>query len=399
MFTQEQYDAWMMNLSEYFIKKHGYHIVAMPKNVKEIWLVNPKRVSQKILMVTSLPVDQFNHDSIQNHRDVLKKVYQMEDDGLNISVNQEMVLTDELNVVVGPGTKSISKQLDSFKNIETVLRLSQKPERAIPTAVRSLNRQIQKIQRKGARKLMPITTIISTLCIAAYFAMSATMAANNIRLEPGLVVFGAYYKPLIVAGNEWFRLITAGFLHLDIFHLMMNMFALNMIARVAEPVLGKFKYAALLLLGVISGNLFVFIRNESPLGAGLSGGIFALMGWLVVYLFESGAFKNKRLRNEIIYTLMLNMMISMMPGVSFMAHFGGFVFGVFFAVIVSKHKEWELNRKGALVLALSMVVSLGFLTSRNMDYKTVPQLDDEVIQTVSDLGFEDYASRLKNILK
>ena len=123
------------------------------------------------------------------------------------------------------------------------------------------------------------------------------------------------------------------------------------------------------------------------------------MGWLIVYLFESGAFRNKKLRNDIIFTLALNVMISTMPGISFMAHLGGFVFGVFFAVIVSKHKEWELNRQAAMVMSLAMVVSMGFLTYKNMDYELIPQLDRIVIQNVRDFGFDAYADRLTDVLK
>lgn len=399
MFDQLQYDAWMMNLAEYFVKDYGYHIVAMPKNVKEIWLVNEKREAQKVIMISSLPIDQFNHDSIKNHLMVLQKIYRSIDAGVNISVNQSFAETDEYNVIVGPGISSVSDQIKSFKNIQNVLKPSSNLNQTVSKSVYSLNRQIQKVQRKGARKMMPITTIISTLCVALFVLVSAVMAWKGLSFSTTIVLFGAYYKPLIVAGNEWFRLLTSGFLHADIFHLLMNLFALNMIARVAEPVLGKRKYTALLLFGVIFGNLFVFIRNEGNLGLGLSGGIFALMGWLVVYLFESGAFRNKQLRNEIIYTLALNLMISMMPGISFMAHFGGFVFGVFFAVVFSKHKDWKLNRQSAIAMALLMIFSIGFLSVKNMEYELIPNLDRQLVIDAKTLGLSSYAQHLNNILK
>lgn len=399
MFPQAQYDAWMMALAEYFIKHYGYQIVAMPKTIKEIWLVNPKREHNRIIMVTSLGVDHFNLESINKHRSVLAQVYQIPLEGLNISVNQAMVPTDDYNVIVGPGTSSVSPLLADFKNINTVLKVAKDPNKAVQQAVRSLNRQGQKMRQRSARKLMPVTGVISAVCAIIYFAMAIYVQTSGIPLTAVAVMFGAYYKPLIVAGNEWFRLITAGFLHADVFHLMMNMFALNMIARVAEPVLGKRKYLSLLLLGVVSGNIFVFIRNEAVVGLGLSGGIFALMGWLVVYLFESGAFANKKLRNEIIYTLAINVMISLMPGVSFMAHLGGFVSGVFFAVVFSQHKDWALNRLVALGMSLVMVLSMGYLMKVNSFYDQVPQLDQAIVVGWKQAGFDDYAKHLINILQ
>ena len=399
MFDQAQYDAWMMNLSEYFIKEYGYHIVAMPKNVKEIWLVNPKRESQRIVMISSLPISEFNQASIENHRGVLRKVYQFDDQGLNISVNQSFAETDENNVIVGPGSSSVSSQLKGFKNIQTVLKPSSNLSNVVEKSVRSLNRRIQKVQRKGIRRMLPVTTVISAICIAMYFIMVTIMSVYELPVSTAAVLMGAYYKPIIVAGKEWLRLLTAGFLHADVFHLFMNLFALNMIARVAEPVLGKRKYLLLLLTGVVFGNLFVFIRNDAGVGLGLSGGIFALMGWLVVYLFESGAYQNKRLRNEIIYTLLVNIMISMVPGISFMAHLGGFVLGVFFAVMFSQHPDWDLNRKSALVMYFVMVVFLGAMTFNNMDYEKNPRLDEAIVLSAREVGLDSYANHLQNILK
>lgn len=399
MFDQIQYDAWMMTLSEYFIKNYGYQIVAMPKNVKEVWLANPNRETDRIVMISSLSVDEFNLASIENHRRVLAQVYSSPLDGLNISVNQTMSETDEYNVVVGPASSSVSPHLSQFENIQSVLKVSSNPQKALQKAVHSLNRLTQKKQRQGLRKMIPLTTAITALVTIVYFLLVGFTSFKKIDFTLGAVMFGAYYKPLIVGGNEWFRLLTAGFLHADVFHLLMNVFALNMIARVAEPVLGKWKYMALLLLGIITGNLFVFIRNEATVGVGLSGGIFALMGWLVVYLFESGAFQNKKLRNEIISTLAINVMISMMPNISFMAHLGGFITGVFFAVIVSKHKDWELNRKAALIMSVIMIATMGFMTAKNSDYETLPALDTALIASWYELGFENYAFRLFTVLK
>lgn len=398
MFDQMQYDAWMMSLSEYFMKHYAYHIVAMPKNSKELWLVNSKRQTNRIIMISSMPVDQFDSESIEKHRSVLAQVYQIDPQGINISVNQAMVETDDFNVIVGPGNTSVSPHLKEFKNIAMVLKVSNDSKKAVTRSMRSLSRQVQRARQKTARKLMPITTAVTTLCVALFFAMTLFMQVQGKPLSTASVMFGAYYKPLIVAGNEWFRLLTAGFLHADIFHLLMNLFALNMIARVAEPVLGKRKFLTLLLSGVIAGNVFVFIRNDASIGLGLSGGIFALMGWLVIYLFESGAFQNKKLRNEILYTLLLNAMISMMPGISFMAHLGGFVTGIFFAVIVSKHKDWKLNRQAALAMTLIMVLSMGYLMINNRQYIKSPALEKDLIETWQKVGIDSYADRISELL-
>ena len=130
-------------------------------------------------------------------------------------------------------------------------------------------------------------------------------------------------------------LFTAGFVHVDVFHLLINIMAFRNLGTMIEPVLGKKRYLFVLIAGILFGNMFVFIVDDGAVGLGISGGLFALLGVLLVYLFETQAIRNPRIRNQVISTLIMNLMISMLPNVSMMAHLGGLQVGIFLGIIFS----------------------------------------------------------------
>ena len=115
-------------------------------------------------------------------------------------------------------------------------------------------------------------------------------------------------------------------------------------------------------------------------------------------MFETGAIKNPRVRQQMISILLINLMIGFFPGISMMAHIGGFQLGLFMGVIFSKKKEWEEIRKGAKIIL--SVFSLAMIGA--MIYKMPTPSDDvfvlQIAKTYSQLGFKSYASRILRLL-
>ena len=398
MFPQSQYDAWLIELSEYFIKKHGYQMVAMPKEQKEVWLCNVENKETPILMLSAQTTDSMDQVAIMEHRKALATVFHVNHLGLNISVNQESLMSDEYTVVLGPGSQSVSSLLNSFNDIKMVLNESNNPDRALKKAYMSLGRTAMKLQKKALRRALKVSTVVAIITIVVFLMSLYLQLQKGVSLEVTAIMLGAYYKPLISYGGEWFRLLTSGFLHVDYFHLLINLLALKNLATLAEPLLGTKKYISVLLLGIIFGNAFVFVRGTTSIGLGLSGGLFALLGVVLVYMFETGAIKNPRVRQQMISILLINLMIGFFPGISMMAHIGGFQLGLFMGVIFSKKKEWEEIRKGAKIIL--SVFSLAMIGA--MIYKMPTPSDDvfvlQIAKTYSQLGFKSYASRILRLL-
>ncbi len=97
------------------------------------------------------------------------------------------------------------------------------------------------------------------------------------RLQADYLLWDGY-----VASGEWYRLLTAGFLHADIFHLAFNCFALWILGRSLEQFLGRARLITLYLVSILGGSFGVLLLEPNVPVVGASGGIFGLFGAMVV---------------------------------------------------------------------------------------------------------------------
>jgi rhomboid protease GluP len=170
-----------------------------------------------------------------------------------------------------------------------------------------------------------------------------------------LLRFGANSPELVFLGHQWWRVVTAMFVHVGIVHLATNMWCLWNLGLIGEPLLGVFGVTSVYLLTGISGNLLSLAFNgRGQVGAGASGAVFGIAGILIIL------FSNKRLsqprpgfsgiplsdlhaiRRSVVSFAVLNLLIGagtavrpLMEGIHMgdlhidnMAHIGGFVSGL-----------------------------------------------------------------------
>ncbi len=150
--------------------------------------------------------------------------------------------------------------------------------------------------------------------------------------ENGLVllVFGAKYGPLIAVGQYW-RLLTACFLHIGPLHLLFNSWALYSFGQQLERRYGGWRFIVLYLLAGVAGNVLSYLGSES-LSAGASGAIFGLLGASIAYLLtyreQFGDWGRKQLTNMLVvagYNLVIGMTLG---GIDNLGHIGGLVAGL-----------------------------------------------------------------------
>jgi membrane associated rhomboid family serine protease len=127
-----------------------------------------------------------------------------------------------------------------------------------------------------------------------------------------------------VADGEWYRLLTAAFLHQQLWHVFANMLALYFLGPPLEAALGRARFAALYLISALAGSTLSYVlapQNELSLGA--SGAIFGLFGATAVLA--------RRLRYDlrpIAGLLAVNLAITfVVPDIAWQAHIGGLVAG------------------------------------------------------------------------
>jgi membrane associated rhomboid family serine protease len=162
-------------------------------------------------------------------------------------------------------------------------------------------------------------------------------------------------QPIGVADGEWYRMLTAAFLHQQIWHLALNMFALWILGSALEPVLGRWRFIALYLLSALGGSAASLVTSD-VVSFGASGAVFGLMGALFVVLRRFG-----RDVSAVLVILALNVVLGfVVPGIDWRAHLGGLVTG---AVLAYAFAHAPTGRRAlfsglACVAMLALIVAL-----------------------------------------
>jgi rhomboid protease GluP len=142
----------------------------------------------------------------------------------------------------------------------------------------------------------PATYLLLALNIGIFLWMKHSGVSATSPTPEDLLRFGAGSTPLEVLNQEWYRLVTAMFVHVGILHLAGNMWCLWNLGLLGEPLLGAFGLLATYVLTGAAGNLlsagwdvFESLWYHRPLEsfgvlAGASGAVFGIAGLLIVLL-------------------------------------------------------------------------------------------------------------------
>jgi membrane associated rhomboid family serine protease len=159
--------------------------------------------------------------------------------------------------------------------------------------------------------------------------------------------------PVAVAAGDWWRPLTAAFLHIGVFHLVLNMLAVLVFGAELERQLGRWRFLAVYLLSALGGaaSIQLFGNPLQPV-AGASTAIYGLLGSLGVLMIV----RRQDLRG-LLTLLAINVVISFLPGVSLLGHLGGLVTGaVATAIVVATRRRPPLQIAGLALLAVVLLV-------------------------------------------
>jgi membrane associated rhomboid family serine protease len=172
-----------------------------------------------------------------------------------------------------------------------------------------------------------LTRAIIGACVLVYVAMAATSGDFVSLPTPVLHAWGGNFAPSVADGEFW-RPVTAIFLHAGLIHLGFNMYVLSMIGPFIERLFGPTTYALLYLLSGLSGSLASLAWHPATVGIGASGAIFGLYGALLGFLFVRRHVIPPEVLNPLLqnglYFLGINLVLGFaIPNVDVAAHLGG----------------------------------------------------------------------------
>ncbi len=160
-----------------------------------------------------------------------------------------------------------------------------------------------------------------------------------------MVEHGAVYTPYVLEGQYW-RLITAMFLHFGFEHLAYNMFSLIFLGDILENIVGPVRYLIVYLVGGLGGNalsLFMSVQSGSyKVSAGASGAIFAVMGaFFYIALRNRNSFGKDGMRRLGIMVVLMIMQGLVDRGVDQSAHMGGLISGFLLGIALYHPKTHQ----------------------------------------------------------
>jgi len=182
--------------------------------------------------------------------------------------------------------------------------------------------------RQGTRPMVVVPVLI--LLNVVVFGFTAYQAHSIVDNDQSGLFVDWTLIPSLVAGGDYWRLVTSGFLHFGNYggygpvHLIFNMFALYVLGRDLEIVLGRVRFLVVYVLALLGGSVAVMLFGES-LGsvAGASGAIYGLFGGIAVVVFRA-----KMNPRPVLILLAINIVLSItLPGISLLGHLGGLVIG------------------------------------------------------------------------
>jgi len=128
-----------------------------------------------------------------------------------------------------------------------------------------------------------------------------------------------------IADGEYWRLLTAGFLHVGLFHLATNMLSLWILGSMLEPAFGRWRFGLIYLVSLLCGSFGALLMSPDNVTVGASGAIFGLLGAAAVLARNRGF---SLMESGLGIWIGLNLLITFtIPNISIGGHLGGLVGG------------------------------------------------------------------------
>ena len=171
-----------------------------------------------------------------------------------------------------------------------------------------------------------------------FCVMSATflleLATNAVGNDAGLLGLGALPDSGQIH-HEYWRLLTAGFLHYDLTHIVLNTLLLLLVGPVVERRAGTAWLLVIFLGGSVASCAGILMKHlfwpSQGVSLGASGGLFALLGTGLVLVFRLPS-QSRLVRIRLMVPLVLGLTYSVLPRVTMIGHIVGLVVGTAIAL-------------------------------------------------------------------
>ena len=208
----------------------------------------------------------------------------------------------------------------------------------------------------------PATFILIAINAVAFIAELGAGGGGSVSGSGNLVDDGGLFGPAVDSG-DWWRIVTSGFLHAGLLHLLFNMYVLYIAGTLLEPGIGTPRFLGIYFVSLLSGAAGALLLSPNEVTVGASGAIFGLMAAVLVVARGRGV---DELVQQFGLFIVLNLVITFaIPNISIGGHLGGLVGGGLAAAIfvgtersnISGPQVVAFEAGGVLLLALGAVAA------------------------------------------
>jgi membrane associated rhomboid family serine protease len=234
-------------------------------------------------------------------------------------------------------------------------------------------RERTKVKTVGSRSSTPtVTQILIAINVIVFFAETATGAplGGGGGLNGSTVyIHGLLFGPSISQNHEYWRLVTAGFLHDGLLHILFNMVFLYFMGQVLEPAIGRLNFIAVYAASLLAGSFGALLFQPQALTVGASGACFGVLGALIVVSRARGI---SIWQSGLGLTLAINIVFSLsVQGISIGGHIGGVVGGLITGWLIVELAERRRMQSAALlgcvaVGAISVIAAIAVAGSAGL---------------------------------
>lgn len=238
--------------------------------------------------------------------------------------------------------------------------------------LRSTPRPLRSVQRTAARQglVIPTDALVTRLLVAVNVLVYLITVAQGFGINsPGGSLFGKWilYGPLVAHG-DWWRLLTATFLHAGLLHILFNMWALLWLGTVVEAALGHVRFLLLYLASGLAGSAGALVWSPNSPVVGASGAIFGILGAGLILEWRATG----RLGGNFMTLIVINLAITLgfSSFISAGGHVGGLIGGLVCAAIIvarGRYRQWvDVPTIAGLVGVGAVAVLVAYLKVRGM---------------------------------
>lgn len=208
-------------------------------------------------------------------------------------------------------------------------------------------------RRPSVWRRTPVTWILIIVNVLWYLLVEGY---RGLSIQ-GLVQSGALDWPDVVLGHQWWRLLSAMFVHMGMAHIGLNMVSLASL-YVVEWLLGSWMFLTTYLVSGFVGDVAsLLISSHHGVAAGASGAIFGIFG-VALYMALKGIL-TKSARNQLLVMLVINLVYGFSsPNIGNSAHIGGLLTGVALSALYVAKPQLKYAKSVRLISILTTIVTL-----------------------------------------